>query len=350
MNFPVNPKLKECLKTESASRFLDELDVPAVYSHPVVFETNDNNIFYSIPKLSHRQNWIAAFDVDWTLAYSEKHLFPKGPSDIHILPHRIALLVSLFKKGYTLVLFTNQNAATKETKTNRVARIAELVTKLKLPCYAFVATVKESDAWKPGTGMWSKFLEISTGLVNMNHSFYVGDAQGRPQDFSDADKMFAMNIGLKTYTPEEVFAHTVIPKSVLKREKTMLIFVGMPGSGKSSYYAQHLAPLGYTHVEQDTLKTKPKVIKAVEQAVERGESIAIDATNPKKSDREVYYRLADEAGYNVAILYFLRDGYGWNKLRESSERKKVPDVVYHLYFKNLDSPREDGRKVYEITI
>src|SRR3990167_1270957 len=73
MNFPVNPKLKECLKTESASRFLDELDVPAVYSHPVVFETNDNNIFYSIPKLSHRQNWIAAFDVDWTLAYSEKH-------------------------------------------------------------------------------------------------------------------------------------------------------------------------------------------------------------------------------------------------------------------------------------
>ncbi|KAL8195415.1 hypothetical protein R6Q57_025818 [Mikania cordata] len=36
-------------------------------------------------------------------------------------------------------------------------------------------------------------------------SFYVGDAAGRIDDHSDADKKFAETIGLKFYLPEEYF-------------------------------------------------------------------------------------------------------------------------------------------------
>lgn len=45
----------------------------------------------------------------------------------------------------------------------------------------------------------------------MKESFYCGDAAGRPakgkrkKDFSDTDRKFAINIGIKFYTPEMYF-------------------------------------------------------------------------------------------------------------------------------------------------
>lgn len=49
--------------------------------------------------------------------------------------------------------------------------------------------------------------------INNNDSFFVGDAAGRPvntilktiKDHSSSDRLFAMNIGIKFFTPEEHF-------------------------------------------------------------------------------------------------------------------------------------------------
>lgn len=49
----------------------------------------------------------------------------------------------------------------------------------------------------------------------MSESFFVGDAAGRnahwmpgkKADFSDSDRLFAINIGLRFQTPEEIFFH-----------------------------------------------------------------------------------------------------------------------------------------------
>lgn len=54
--------------------------------------------------------------------------------------------------------------------------------------------------------------------IDKNESIFVGDAAGRPankinktkKDHSSADRLFAMNIGIKFYTPEEHFKVTVI--------------------------------------------------------------------------------------------------------------------------------------------
>jgi bifunctional polynucleotide phosphatase/kinase len=37
--------------------------------------------------------------------------------------------------------------------------------------------------------------------------------------------------------------------------RELVIFCGSPGAGKSTFYWNHLEPLGYERVNQDTLKT-----------------------------------------------------------------------------------------------
>lgn len=58
--------------------------------------------------------------------------------------------------------------------------------------------------------MWNHFVKNfnSDVSIDMKKSFYCGDAAGRPKvgskpkDFSDSDLKFALNIGVKFFTPE----------------------------------------------------------------------------------------------------------------------------------------------------
>lgn len=62
--------------------------------------------------------------------------------------------------------------------------------------------------------------------IDKSTSFFCGDAAGRParvdkngqkikKDHSCCDRLFAMNIGLKFYTPEEYFLNASIEKFTL---------------------------------------------------------------------------------------------------------------------------------------
>lgn len=55
-------------------------------------------------------------------------------------------------------------------------------------------------------------LQANGGVeIDLAESMYIGDAAGRPvrgkikKDFSFSDRLFALNIGLKFFTPEEHF-------------------------------------------------------------------------------------------------------------------------------------------------
>ncbi|XP_020417840.1 polynucleotide 3'-phosphatase ZDP [Prunus persica] len=60
---------------------------------------------------------------------------------------------------------------------------------------------------KPKPGMWHILEQhFNSGIsIDMDQSFYVGDAAGRKNDHSDADIKFAEAVGLKFYVPEEYF-------------------------------------------------------------------------------------------------------------------------------------------------
>ena len=122
----------------------------------------------------------------------------------------------------------------------------------------------------------------------------------------------------------------------------------MPGSGKSTYYEENLLKMNYTYISQDLLKTRQKVLSTLKNSMLQKDNIVIDSTNPTQEKREEYYNLAKKYSYNITVLYFVRNGKDWNKLRD----KPVPNVVYSVYFKNLIEPTKNNTpgNLYQIML
>jgi DNA polymerase beta len=287
---------------------------------------------------------IAAFDMDWTLARTVQGAWPKSPSDIELLPNRISTLKQLRDKGYTIVVFTNQKSTT-DNKINfnyqRVNNFVQLVSEIPI---ILMMAISDDKYRKPNPGMWETLVRM---IPPIKLAFYCGDAAGRPQDFSDSDRKFAENIGIPFYFPEQIFPPTerlkpspvqAVNKIELPPNPVMAIFVGMPGAGKTTYYQNILKPLGYVHINQDLLGTKAKVLRVARENIEKGLNIVIDATNPGQRRRQEFYDLAFRYGYNLVVIYFVRDGRGFNKLRHNP----VPTIAYSMYYKYLVEPTPEN--------
>jgi bifunctional polynucleotide phosphatase/kinase len=277
--------------------------------------------------------YIAAFDVDWTITFSQRHLYPKDTDDIFLIPNRLEKLQEFYDKGFNIVFVSNQLCKSNKEINKRVSRMQTLIELLPFPCYLFIAT-DDDEYRKPKIGIWTKVQEL---LSVTKTAFYCGDAAGRPQDFSDSDKLFARNAGIKFYIPEKVFGEISIsvqsgPQT--DNSKNMIVMVGMPGSGKSHMSKRISQCCGHIIINQDILKTKNKVMKATQEILHQGKNLIVDSTNPTLKGRNEFFNLAKQYSYSIIVIYLIKDGRGWNKLRE----RKVPDIVYHIYFKNLKAP------------
>lgn len=321
--YPPREDLRNCLKVEGISLdLLSKIDLN--YADPEMkFKPVGKTMFMYTPIGYAPTDTVAAFDLDWTLASSEKSLFPKDPEDISLLPGRHAILDHLVKTGYTLVVFTNQFAKSASEKEKKIERCRNFIRRLRLPVHVFIATDKDKFR-KPEIGMFTEFAKIK----KPKKVIFVGDAMGRPQDFEESDLKFAQAIGATSYTPEEVFPPSPIP--IFSPMGEMVIFVGPPGCGKSTFYSNHLKT--HVHVNQDTLGSKAKVQKMIKDTMKTKKSMVIDSTNPDRSD---LYEMARSNFYDVTVIYFRRNGHAYNKLRGE---KKVPDIAYHMFYKKLIVP------------
>lgn len=153
---------------------------------------------------------IAAFDLDHTLIRCASGAkFPKNATDLALWKPCVAdKLAEIVLEGKIVVIFSNQGGVSSgKTPVKMIHERIEAVSKLlKVPICFFAST--HVDLYrKPCIGMWELFLERlgDNVTINMEESFYVGDAAGRKGDHADSDFKFAFNTGLNPLTPEKFF-------------------------------------------------------------------------------------------------------------------------------------------------
>ncbi len=119
----------------------------------------------------------------------------------------VVKLKELDCSGYRIIFVTNQ-AGIEKGKVKFLelkSKFQSIILALDVPIFLFVST-GENHYRKPSTEIWNFFISSCNQKieVDMKESFYVGDAAGRPKnwsvgkskDFSCVDRMFAYNIGL----------------------------------------------------------------------------------------------------------------------------------------------------------
>ena len=123
--------------------------------------------------------------------------------------------------------------------------------------------------------------------------------------------------------------------------KTVVILMGLQGSGKSTFYRMHLSE-DFVYVNLDTLKTRYQEKLLVEECLNLQKSFAVDNTNPTRADRERYISVAREHGYRV-VGYFMeskiKDCMQRNAQREGAAR--VPEKAIAATSNKLEIPSYD---------
>jgi len=132
----------------------------------------------------------------------------------------------------------------------------------------------------------------------------------------------------------------------------LIIFMGIQGSGKSTFYEEKFKDGGYHRLNLDTLKTRKKEDPLFKTGLSNKLWLVIDNTNPTKADRERYIAPAKKAGgYEIIGYYFMIDLERAMKRNESRDRV-VPKVGIYATLKKLERPSyaEGFDKLYFVKI
>lgn len=126
----------------------------------------------------------------------------------------------------------------------------------------------------------------------------------------------------------------------------MVLFVGYPASGKSTYFRKHFEPSNYVHINRDKLGSWQKCVAKCTENVKAGKSVVIDNTNPDIESRKRYTNVAKQFHIPVRCFLFttsLEHAKHNNRFRELTANYrddvvKINDMVFNIYKSKYTEP------------
>ena len=344
---------------------------------------------------------IAAFDIDGTIITTKSGaVFPKSSDDWKFTYDNVVTkLKECNSENYCIIFISNQAGLKSEEQINNwKLKMEYVVKKIGIPICIY-ASIKKDIYRKPLPTLWHEITSKVDGKINMLASFYCGDAAGRKGDHNDTDYKFALNNKLEFLLPEMFFQgklsgpvsikyfdfnnlkkscsndkHTFVPSYA----KELIILVGFPGSGKSTYYEKYLEPCGYgiissfvapdssgsaskqallgpaEKINQDTLKTKKKCLNELEKLLKSGKNIVIDNQNYTREIRGIYITIAKKYGYNVRCIVMetsfeqSKHNMIYRYIKSGGVLPQIPELVYNKYKKNYEAPDMEKESINAI--
>ena len=108
-----------------------------------------------------------------------------------------------------------------------------------------------------------------------------------------------------------------------------VIFVGVQGSGKTTFYLERFFDT-HVRISLDLLRTRQREQFLLAACLQAKQPFVIDNTNPLPADRARYIAPAHAAGFRVVVYFFqtaLRDAIRRNNQRPGKQKIPVPAVA-----------------------
>ena len=130
------------------------------------------------------------------------------------------------------------------------------------------------------------------------------------------------------------------------QETEVILLVGFPASGKSTFAKRYFQSKGYVIVNRDTLKTQEKCERTVAESLKAGQSVVVDNTNPSKDARAAYVKIAKAVKQDIPVrcFYFettIETAKHMNYYRQlitDGKQRRVPDVGYNVFKSRYVAP------------
>lgn len=141
-----------------------------------------------------------------------------------------------------------------------------------------------------------------------------------------------------------------------------VIFVGLQGSGKSTFFEQRFAAT-HARINLDALKTRHREQLMLESCLQRKIDFVVDNTNGSPEERARYIQAARAAGYRISAYYFdceIRDCLQRNASRRGkakvhpagiySARKRLKPPTLEEGFDAVYCVQPKGEREFEVAL